>query len=105
MTEEWGQLKQLFNRALEFGPDERAVFLANACAGDGALRKQVESLLAHHAARGFMDTDQLDGSLDAFLERACAGDAELQRKVQSLLEANVQAGNFVEIHGYEQETS
>jgi tetratricopeptide (TPR) repeat protein len=105
MAEEWGRLKQLFNQALEFGPDERAVFLANACAGQDALRQEVESLLAHHEARGFMDPSQLDGSLDAFLERACAGDAELQRKVQSLLEADAQAGNFVEIPGYEQETS
>jgi len=30
MAEEWERLKQLFNKALEFGPDKRAVFLAKA---------------------------------------------------------------------------
>src|SRR6516225_7774621 len=69
MAEEWERLKQLFNKALEFGPDERAVFLANACAGDGTLRKEVESLLAHHEARGFMDPSQLDGSLATTVEK------------------------------------
>src|SRR6516225_4798364 len=68
MAEEWERLKQLFNKALEFGPDERAVFLAKACAGDGALRKEVESLLAHHEARGFMDPDKLDGTLTRTIE-------------------------------------
>jgi serine/threonine protein kinase len=44
------------------------VFLANACAGHDALRKEVESLLAHHEARGFMDPSQLDGSLATTVE-------------------------------------
>ena len=55
MAEEWERLKQLFNEALELGPEERVRFLAKACAGQDALRGEVESLLAHHAAGGFTD--------------------------------------------------
>jgi len=41
---------------------------------------------------------------NAFLERACAGDEKLRCEVQSLLDADVEAGQFMKIHG-EQETS
>jgi serine/threonine protein kinase/lipopolysaccharide biosynthesis regulator YciM len=44
---------ELFAAALEKGtPEERAAFLAQACAGDSALRKRVEELLASHLEVG-----------------------------------------------------
>ena len=55
MAEEWERLKQLFNEALELEPEARVRFLAKACAGQDALREEVESLLAHHGAGGFTD--------------------------------------------------
>src|SRR5262245_11408236 len=44
----WGQIEKLFYSALEREPGERAAFLDEACAGDGALRHDLETLLAAH---------------------------------------------------------
>ena len=44
------------NEALELPAAQRADYLSQACAGDAALRQQVESLLqAHEQAEGFLD--------------------------------------------------
>ena len=47
MTEE-----TLFQEALSRSPEERAVFLAQACAGRPELRAAVEALLAAHEKPG-----------------------------------------------------
>ena len=44
----FAEARDLFLAALERPPDERAAFLQEACAGDEELRREVESLLAHH---------------------------------------------------------
>lgn len=49
-TERWQQLDQLLDAALERSPAERATFLAEACAGDAALRQQLEGLLHSEGA-------------------------------------------------------
>src|SRR5262245_52820716 len=47
----------LLNAALELPPDQRAAYLDQACAGDAALRKQVEALLrSHEQATSFLET-------------------------------------------------
>ena len=50
--ERWEKLDQLFHAALECGPAERTALLDKACAGDEALRKHVDALLAAHAEAG-----------------------------------------------------
>src|SRR6185503_7085241 len=45
--ERWQRVKQLCHSALETSASERAAFLDNACDGDEALRREVETLLAH----------------------------------------------------------
>src|SRR5262245_50874109 len=46
----------ILNAALELPPAQRAAYLDQACAGDAALRQQVESLLkADGQAEGFLD--------------------------------------------------
>jgi len=50
--ERWKQLKQIFQSALERNPAERSAFLAQACAGDAALRGEVESLISSHDQAG-----------------------------------------------------
>jgi eukaryotic-like serine/threonine-protein kinase len=50
--ERWQQVKELFNAALERDPAERDAFLAEACAGDRALREEVASLLAEEEQLG-----------------------------------------------------
>ncbi|MBV8906142.1 MAG: protein kinase, partial [Acidobacteriia bacterium] len=43
----WRRVEELFDHAAALPPEERGVFLDNACAGDERLRQEVESLLAH----------------------------------------------------------
>ncbi len=50
--ERWHQLKQIFQSALERNPAERSAFLTQACAGDAALRGEVESLISSHKQAG-----------------------------------------------------
>src|SRR6266540_536794 len=56
MTEQPNREVAVLNAALELRPAERAAYLDQACAGDAALRKQVEALLqAHEQAEGFLE--------------------------------------------------
>jgi len=41
----WHRVKEVFEEALERDPSQRAAFLQEACAGDVALRREVESLI------------------------------------------------------------
>jgi len=45
--ERWREVKEMVQAALDRPASERAAFLAEACAGDPALKEDVESLLAH----------------------------------------------------------
>jgi serine/threonine-protein kinase len=57
----WQQIEELYHAALERAPDERAAFLAEACAGDEELRREVESLLRSDAQAGsFIEEPALD---------------------------------------------
>ncbi len=56
-SERWQDLDRLFHAALERPPEERAGFLAEACAGDEAVRSEVEALIAAHEQSGeFLDS-------------------------------------------------
>ncbi len=56
-SEQWDQLKKLFRAAIEHEPAQRAAYLDQACAGDSALREEIESLLASHDhAESFIET-------------------------------------------------
>ena len=55
-SESWRRVEELYHAALRRSVAERAAFLANACAGNEALRREVESLLAQPAsADGFLE--------------------------------------------------
>src|SRR5215510_4501791 len=45
--ERWQQIEKVYHSALELAENERPAFLEKACAGDRALRQEVESLLDH----------------------------------------------------------
>ncbi len=47
----WQRVTELFEQALEHAPEARAKFLDSACAGDGELLREVNSLLAEHDAQ------------------------------------------------------
>jgi len=57
LVERWQRIESLFLSALEKPPAERASFLDHACSTDHALRREVESLLAHESlAAGFLES-------------------------------------------------
>ena len=43
----WRKIEEIYHSALERGVNERVAFLNEVCAGDDALRREVESLLAY----------------------------------------------------------
>ncbi len=58
--ERWRLVDELFQSALDRRPAERDAFLREACAGDEALRREVDSLLAAHDDAGtFIDAPAL----------------------------------------------
>src|SRR5207245_8691250 len=55
--ERWGKIESIFHKALEAEESRRAAVLEESCAGDEDLRREVESLLAHHNEAGsFIET-------------------------------------------------
>ncbi len=54
--ERWQQVKEIFNSAIHYRPEERSLFISQACSGDEELRSEVESLIASHEQSGsFID--------------------------------------------------
>jgi serine/threonine protein kinase len=54
--ERWQQVKEIFNSAIMYRPEERGSFISQACSGDEELRSEVESLIASHEQSGsFID--------------------------------------------------
>jgi hypothetical protein len=54
--ERWATIERLYHEALVRSASEREAFLAEACAGDAGLRREVESLLGHDGSAGFLST-------------------------------------------------
>ncbi len=70
--EQWRQIDKLLEEALEREPDQRDAFLAQACAGDEALRRKMEDLLAAHQqaeAEGFIETPALEVAAKALADQ------------------------------------
>ena len=64
--ERWRQIEQIFHSALEVEESRRAAFLEQACAGGEDLRREVESLLAHHEETGsFIESPALEMAAQA----------------------------------------
>ena len=60
-SERWKQVDSLLQSVLERPPDERETFLRHACAGDEALEREVQSLLAaQQEAGGFLDSPAIE---------------------------------------------
>src|ERR1700732_3919834 len=47
--ERWGKLESIFHKALDAEESQRSSVIEKSCAGDEELRREVESLLAHHS--------------------------------------------------------
>src|SRR5258706_114737 len=60
-SEQWKQVDNLLQVALERPPAERAEFLRQACAGDDALEREVRSLLASQQETGsFLESPAIE---------------------------------------------
>ena len=60
-AERWRQVERIYHSTLEKVPAERAAYLELACAGDDALRSEVESLLAYQdQSEDFIESPALD---------------------------------------------
>ena len=67
--ERWKRVEQLCHEALEREEGVRTAFLEKACAGDEALRREVESLLEHEKrAERFMESPALQVAAKALAE-------------------------------------
>src|SRR3989442_14046791 len=63
--ERWQKVKEIFNSAVQYEPEERAAFLLQACGEDEALRKEVESLIASHDKDGsFIDSPAYEAAAE-----------------------------------------
>jgi serine/threonine protein kinase len=79
-SERWRQIDRVLEAALERNASQRAVFLEEACAGDDALRREVEALLqAHEQAGSFIESPAFQVS-----GKATAGDSTLSLVGRSL---------------------
>jgi Tol biopolymer transport system component len=68
--ERWREIERLYHAALERSTEERVGFLTEACGNDEALRRELESLLEHHARAGdFIETPAADGRLATAVRR------------------------------------
>jgi serine/threonine protein kinase len=56
---QWERIREILDSALQRPPDLRDAYLAEACAGDAALRSEVESLIAASGRSAFLDRDPL----------------------------------------------
>src|SRR5215475_11824921 len=67
--ERYQQVGQIYRAALELESDQRAAYLAEACAGDEALRREVESLLEYQARSwGLIDQPILENAAQAMAD-------------------------------------
>ena len=55
-SERWRKIEELYHAARERDPGERNAFLAGACLGDEALRREVEALLAQDSDGQMLDS-------------------------------------------------
>jgi eukaryotic-like serine/threonine-protein kinase len=64
--ERWGKIERIFHAVLEAEESRRAAILEGSCVGDESLRREVESLLAHHQNAGsFIETPAFEGEVES----------------------------------------
>ena len=57
---EWARVRELLERAMELDGEPRERFLDQSCAGDRALRSELEQLLARDADRGVLESPLIE---------------------------------------------
>ncbi|MGO9087360.1 MAG: protein kinase domain-containing protein [Candidatus Sulfotelmatobacter sp.] len=68
--ERWNKIESIFHKALEADEGHRPAVLEESCAGDEALRREVESLIAQHESAGdFIETPAFDAESNLLQKR------------------------------------
>jgi eukaryotic-like serine/threonine-protein kinase len=63
--ERWSKVESIFHKALDADESRRGAVIEESCAGDEELRREVESLLAHHSnSASFIEKPAFAGPLD-----------------------------------------
>ena len=81
-TDRWSRIERLFQGAVDRSPSERAEFLKKACAGDEALRLEVESLLAN------------DNNATTAIDSLVAGDLRVIAQSSDAAEIGLRVGPY-----------
>ena len=61
---QWGRIRDIFEKAVALSPDARASYVEGACAGDAALRAEVDSLLLAASGSAWLDRPVIPGLAD-----------------------------------------
>ncbi len=97
-AERYQQIEELYHEALKHKPEEREVFLKQACDGDEALRDEVQSLLGYDAqAAQFIETPP-DDIAAALLARETKGSMVGQTLGQYRIVSLLGAGGMGEVY-------
>jgi len=68
--ERWNQIESIFHKALEADEGRRGAVIEESCAGDEELRREVESLLAHHSdSASFIERPAFAGQVTTSSDR------------------------------------
>jgi eukaryotic-like serine/threonine-protein kinase len=75
--ERWNKIEGIFHKALEVDESRRGSVIEESCAGDEALRREVESLLAHYSdSASFMEQPAYAGRVNTSTVRSVTAAAE-----------------------------
>src|SRR5688500_3227791 len=98
-AERWQQVEQLYHDAMERAAGERAAFLAEACAGDERLRREVESLLAYEdRAENFIESPALEVAAKMMAEEEVATELAGQTINQYQIISHLGTGGMGEVY-------
>lgn len=76
----WSRINDLFHRALDLPPQDRAAFIDDACGADDGLAQEVSSLLAAHDRAGAF-IERPVGSADELLREAARHDPRVGQTI------------------------
>jgi serine/threonine protein kinase len=94
-TDNWARLKEVFAGARALSADRRPAYLAEACAGNEALRQEVESLLASdQRAKSFLEAPAVLPGDDTRVTRSLEG----QRIGPYRIASRIGAGGMGEVY-------
>ena len=98
--ERWGKIESIFHKALDAEESRRAAVLEESCAGDEELRREVESLLAHHSdSASFIETPAFEGEANIAGVRAIPAAANSRRDLKGALVAHYRILDEIGIGG------